>query len=497
MDDLAPQASVPLSPGFVPVTLKLRPHRPGNFGLLALSLAGAALFAYVAFTNGLGLKFVGIVFPWWAATAFYAALALLSAAWVVWFVWTAVRIVIHDAKVVLLDSEMKITAPERQGGFRRIWYCLIVEAQELKSEDADGCSLRLTLLGGEVIELSRMWFADADYAALIATIAERCNRPPTAPSGEAAGPSSARLPSLPGAVTAVTAVHVRPPASAVVASSPGAPASAEQGKVAEGVLPLFPPEPPNPHYPFYGAAPGAAVAAALSYFGAPFTALIVIQALLCLIGASVGALWAWNGAVGKAGGSRWGDLGAAVRAWRAARWGWFGLSWLLAVVVPPLCLSWFHSADQDRARGLSERLEQARRYRDQREYARAAAEYSEALKLADPKRRPREAAALYRARGMMHLLSDHLDLALADSNEAIRLGAGEADSFELRGSCFARKGDLGRALADFDEAIRLDPRLATAYLQRGRVHERRSDFGSAARDRATAARLDPRLSGQR
>jgi tetratricopeptide (TPR) repeat protein len=94
-------------------------------------------------------------------------------------------------------------------------------------------------------------------------------------------------------------------------------------------------------------------------------------------------------------------------------------------------------------------------YHNQRDYARAIADFDRAIQL-DP-----QFAAGLSNRANARLKAEDYAGALADLNEAVRLDPTMAAAFELRGDYFyygAR--DFERALSDYDEAVRLAPDVA-------------------------------------
>lgn len=102
----------------------------------------------------------------------------------------------------------------------------------------------------------------------------------------------------------------------------------------------------------------------------------------------------------------------------------------------------------------------------------------------------RVSALLARARALDG--KGQADRAMADLDRAIRLDAGSAMAFRLRGDLLRRSGgDLDRAAADFNEAIRLDPNDAASFGQRGIVFNNQRQYDRAIEDYNEAIRLDP------
>ena len=55
------------------------------------------------------------------------------------------------------------------------------------------------------------------------------------------------------------------------------------------------------------------------------------------------------------------------------------------------------------------------------------------------------------------------DLAMADANEAVRLGPGLLNSYQQRGKTWLTQGEYARALADYDIAVSLGTNVAASY----------------------------------
>src|SRR5262249_17774313 len=122
-----------------------------------------------------------------------------------------------------------------------------------------------------------------------------------------------------------------------------------------------------------------------------------------------------------------------------------------------------------------------------RDYDRAIADYSEAIRLV-----PTNAPAFF-GRGSAYVNKGDNDRAIADYNEAIRLDPKFAFAFNNRGFAYFRKGDPDRAIADFSEAIRLDPKYALAFNNRGNAYLRKRDYDRPIADTSEPIRLDPNL----
>ena len=94
-------------------------------------------------------------------------------------------------------------------------------------------------------------------------------------------------------------------------------------------------------------------------------------------------------------------------------------------------------------------------------------------------------------RGNARIGKGDYDRAIADFDQALRLGPKDASTSAGRGAARYGKKDLDGAIADYDEAIRLDPKYADAYNGRGAVREALRDRDGAIADYDEAIRLDP------
>ena len=101
--------------------------------------------------------------------------------------------------------------------------------------------------------------------------------------------------------------------------------------------------------------------------------------------------------------------------------------------------------------------------------------------------------ALYNLRGSAYYDKGEYDIAIADFNDALRLGPPSGTIFHNRGNACRGKGDYAKAIADYDEAIRLDPKAPFSFQNRGVVKKALGDLDGALADINEAIRLDPAL----
>ena len=120
------------------------------------------------------------------------------------------------------------------------------------------------------------------------------------------------------------------------------------------------------------------------------------------------------------------------------------------------------------------------------DYARVIADTSEAIRL-------KPAQALYNMRGSAYYDKGEDDIAIADFNDALKLGPPSGIIFHNRGNAWRSKKDYPRAIADYDEAIRLNPGEAYSYQNRGSAKQALGDLDGALADIDQAIRLNPAL----
>jgi tetratricopeptide (TPR) repeat protein len=94
-------------------------------------------------------------------------------------------------------------------------------------------------------------------------------------------------------------------------------------------------------------------------------------------------------------------------------------------------------------------------------------------------------------RGDAYAAKGQFARAAADYTECMRLTHKHEFIYRKRGDCYAAAGEYVKALDDYTEAIRLDPKSDLAYAGRAAVHLRKRDYRKAVADFREAARLDP------
>jgi tetratricopeptide (TPR) repeat protein len=124
-------------------------------------------------------------------------------------------------------------------------------------------------------------------------------------------------------------------------------------------------------------------------------------------------------------------------------------------------------------------------YLDMREYDKAIADFTEALRQA-----PGFVLAMEN-RSIANQAIGRPDPALADLAEVMRQDPKAARNFLRRGQLHGMKQEHDEALKDFDMAVSLEPKNVEYLLQRGDFHAERKQYAKAYADYAEAAKLAP------
>ncbi|CCD93611.1 conserved exported hypothetical protein [Bradyrhizobium sp. ORS 375] len=120
------------------------------------------------------------------------------------------------------------------------------------------------------------------------------------------------------------------------------------------------------------------------------------------------------------------------------------------------------------------------------DYAHVIADATEAIRL-------QPSQAVYNLRGSAYYDKGEDDIAIADFNDALKLGPPSATIYHNRGNAYRSKGDYANALGDYDQAIKLSPREAYSWQNRGITKAAQGDLDGALSDINEAIRLNPSL----
>jgi tetratricopeptide (TPR) repeat protein len=120
------------------------------------------------------------------------------------------------------------------------------------------------------------------------------------------------------------------------------------------------------------------------------------------------------------------------------------------------------------------------------DFDRAIADYSEAIRLdpSDP--------AAYNNRCYAYARAGQLQLAIADCNQALRLGP-NANRLDTRGFTYLRLGQFDSAIADYDEAVKIDPKLASSLYGRGLAKLKKGNTDAGNADIAAAMQIQSNI----
>ena len=119
-------------------------------------------------------------------------------------------------------------------------------------------------------------------------------------------------------------------------------------------------------------------------------------------------------------------------------------------------------------------------------YTQVIADASEAIRL-------HPSVAAYNLRGSAYYDKGEDDIAIADFNDALRMGPPSGIIFHNRGNAWRSKGEYAKAIADYDQSIKLGPPSAFSWQNRGISKRALGDLDSALADINEAIRLDPEL----
>src|SRR5438445_917673 len=119
-------------------------------------------------------------------------------------------------------------------------------------------------------------------------------------------------------------------------------------------------------------------------------------------------------------------------------------------------------------------------------YNQVIADASEAIRL-------HPSTALYNLRGSAYYDKGEDDIAIADFNDALRMGPPSGIIFHNRGNAWRSKGEYAKAIADYDQSIKLGPPSAFSWQNRGISKRALGDLDGALADINEAIRLDPQL----
>ena len=119
-------------------------------------------------------------------------------------------------------------------------------------------------------------------------------------------------------------------------------------------------------------------------------------------------------------------------------------------------------------------------------YTQVIADAGEAIRL-------HPSVAAYNLRGSAYYDKGEDDIAIADFNDALRIGPPSGIIFHNRGNAWRSKGEYAKAIADYDQSIKAGPPSAFSWQNRGISKQALGDLDGALADINEAIRLDPAL----
>lgn len=105
-------------------------------------------------------------------------------------------------------------------------------------------------------------------------------------------------------------------------------------------------------------------------------------------------------------------------------------------------------------------------------------------------------AIMFYDRGNAYFNQNDYARAIADYNEAIRVNPRYAEPFNNRANIYRKQKDYARALADYDRAIGLNPKFAYALYGRGLVKAELGNSRGSKADIARALAVNPGIAAQ-
>lgn len=109
------------------------------------------------------------------------------------------------------------------------------------------------------------------------------------------------------------------------------------------------------------------------------------------------------------------------------------------------------------------------------DYAKVIMDATEAIRL-------QPSQAVYNLRGSAYYDRGDYDIAIADFDDALKLGASSGIIFHNRGNAWRGRGDYAKAIADYDMAIKADPKSAFSFQNRGISKAALGDLDGALTD---------------
>jgi tetratricopeptide (TPR) repeat protein len=103
---------------------------------------------------------------------------------------------------------------------------------------------------------------------------------------------------------------------------------------------------------------------------------------------------------------------------------------------------------------------------------------------------------LWNERCWIRAITGALHAALADCNEAIKLGPKTAAKFDSRGLTYLKLDQWESAIVDYNSALQLDPKLASSLYGRGYAKLKMGDLAGGNADIAAATTIERNIVGE-
>jgi tetratricopeptide (TPR) repeat protein len=123
-------------------------------------------------------------------------------------------------------------------------------------------------------------------------------------------------------------------------------------------------------------------------------------------------------------------------------------------------------------------------------YTQVIADASESIRLAPN-------IPSYNLRGSAYYDKGEYDIAIADFNDALKMGSTSGIIYHNRGNAWRGKGEYAKAIDDYSMSIKDDPKSAFSYQNRGASKLALGDIDGALADINEAIRVDPALAQPR
>lgn len=152
-----------------------------------------------------------------------------------------------------------------------------------------------------------------------------------------------------------------------------------------------------------------------------------------------------------------------------------------------VCTAWMNSGKLNDANIAAAFEIRGSAYLDEKDYARAIADFSGSLRV------KRGQPTVFFMRANAYVLEGNYARAIADYGEVIRLDSSVLTAFNNRAWAYYQLKQFSKAIVDYDTVIRRDPRNVQALYIRGLAEAKLGRNNSSKADIAAATALDPNI----